>query len=148
MRAFPHRYVISAAAEPDDEVALEGQRLPRLGSLPPAEFDGPGDRWSPETLLVAAVADCFVLTFRGIAKAGRLPWLSITCEAAGTLDRVDHVTRFTKIDLQVSLDVPDAVSEEQARRIVARAEQTCLIRNSLNASCDVSVQIHVVQNTI
>jgi len=147
MRAFPHRYVISAAAEPDGEVALQGQRLPRLGSLPPAEFDGPGDRWSPGTLAVAAVADCFVLTFRGIAKAARLPWLSLNCEATGTLDRVEHVTRFTRFDLQASVDVPDGVSDEQVRRVVARAEETCLIANSFNAPCHVDAQVHVVQNT-
>lgn len=147
MQAFPHHYVVSAIAEPDGEVALHGENLPRLASLPPEEFDGPGGRWSPETLAVAAVADCFVLTFRGIAKAARLPWLSLNCEAAGTLDRVDHVTRFTKFDLQASVDVPDGVSDEQVRRVVARAEQTCLIANSLNAPCHVDAQIHVVQNT-
>ena len=106
MRAFPHRYMISAIAGPDGEVALTGQRLPRLGSLPPVEFDGPGDRWSPETLVAAAVADCFVLTFRGIAKAARLPWLPMTCEATGTVDRGEHVTRFTRFDLQVHSTSP------------------------------------------
>jgi hypothetical protein len=30
--------------------------------------------------------------------------------------------------------------------VVARAEQTCLIANSLNASCHVDAQMHVVQN--
>lgn len=145
MRAFPHCYVISAVAEPDGEVALIGQGLPRLGSLPPAEFDGPGDRWSPETLIVATVADCFVLTLRGIAKAARLPWLSMTCEATGTLDRVEHVTRFTRFELHASIDVPDGVSEEQVRRLVIRAEQTCLIANSLSGPCHVDVQIRVVQ---
>ncbi len=57
MRALPHRYVISAAAAPNGEVALTGQSLPPLRSRPPAEFGGPGDRWSPETLVVAAVAE-------------------------------------------------------------------------------------------
>ena len=86
-----------------------------------------------------------MLTFQGIAKVATVPWLSMTCEATGTLDRVDQVTRFTRFDLQVSLDVPDGVSEEQARRVVARAEQTCLIANSLKGPCHVEVQIHVVQ---
>ena len=146
MRAFPHRYVISATAVPDGDVALGGPGLPRLASLPPAEFDGPGDRWSPETLVVAAVADCFVLTFRGIAKVSRLRWLSMTCEATGTLDRVDHVARFTGFALQVSLDIPEGVNEELTRRLVLRTEQTCLIANSLNAACQVDLQIRVVQH--
>jgi organic hydroperoxide reductase OsmC/OhrA len=72
----------------------------------------------------------------------------MTCEATGTLDRGEHVTRFTRFDLQVSLDVPDGVSDEQARRLVVRAEQSCLIGNSLNAPCYVNVLIRVVQNAI
>ena len=81
MRAFPHQYKITAVARPVGDVAIAGERLPNLLSAPPAEFDGPGDRWSPETLQAAAVADCFVLTFRAIAKLSKLPWLSLACEA-------------------------------------------------------------------
>jgi uncharacterized OsmC-like protein len=70
----------------------------------------------------------------------------MTCETTGTLDRVDHVTRFTGFALQVSLAIPDGISEELARRLLLRAEQTCLIANSLNAPCQVDVHIRVVQH--
>ena len=45
---------------------LEGVRV--IESAPPKEFDGPGDQWSPEQLLTAAVADCFVLNFRTMTR--------------------------------------------------------------------------------
>ena len=124
MQPFPHVDGMSATATPDGEVALTAPHLPRFGSLPPAEFDGPGDRWSPETLVVAALADCFVLTFLGIAKAARLPWLSLTCGATGTLDRVANVTRFTRFDLQVSVDVSDGVSDDQGLSAAAPHPRT------------------------
>jgi hypothetical protein len=44
--------------------------------------------------MVAAVADCFVLTFRGIAGVSRLPWASVECSVTGTVDRVERVTQF------------------------------------------------------
>ena len=72
MHPFPHHYSVAAKADTQGDVALEGERLPPIASAPPTEFGGPGDRWSPETLFVAAVADCFVLTFRGIARV--VPW--------------------------------------------------------------------------
>ena len=72
MQAFPHQYAVAESATPADDVALDSAALPSIRSAPPEEFGGPGDRWSPETLLVAAVADCFVLTFRGIAGFSRL----------------------------------------------------------------------------
>ncbi len=145
MREFPHHYVISAAASPEGDVAIEGAKLPRLLSAPPAEFDGPGDRWSPETFMVAAVADCFILTFRAVASFSKLSWTSLTCEATGTLDRVDRVNQFTAFTIHASLAVPDGISEEQARRLLTRAEQTCLITNSLKATCQFEADIRVVQ---
>ena len=71
MQQFPHHYSVVAKADTQGDVALEGERLLPIPSAPPTEFGGPGDRWSPETLLVATVADCFVLTFRGIAGVSR-----------------------------------------------------------------------------
>jgi organic hydroperoxide reductase OsmC/OhrA len=59
MTDFPHYYRASSAAVPDGDVILKSDGLPTLTSAPPKEFDGPGNRWSPETLLVAAVGDCF-----------------------------------------------------------------------------------------
>ena len=61
MQPFPHHYSVVAKADMQGDITLEGERLPPIQSAPPTEFGGPGDRWSPETLFVAAVADCFVL---------------------------------------------------------------------------------------
>jgi hypothetical protein len=38
----------------------------------PAEFGGPGDQWSPESLLAGAIASCFALTFRFVARAQKV----------------------------------------------------------------------------
>jgi len=65
---------------------------------------GPGDRWSPETLLVGALADCFILTFRAVANASSLPWIRLRCEAEGVLDRVERMTRFTAVTLVPQLE--------------------------------------------
>ncbi len=141
MQDFPHRYSAEALANAEGEINLESARLPALASAAPAEFGGPGDRWSPETLLVAAVADCFVLTFRAIARASKLPWISIRCEVEGTLDQVERVTQFTAFQVRVSLRVAPDTDEERAQRILARAEQSRLITNSLKAESHLSVTI-------
>ena len=133
MQPFPHHYEVTAAATVTGDVMLGGMKLPPLSSAAPAEFGGAGDRWSPETLLVAAVADCFVLTFRARAMMAKLPWTSLACDVVGTLDRVDNVTRFTEFHLRARLQVPDGTTEAQAQRVIEKAEQTCLVANSLNA---------------
>ena len=131
MQAFPHHYAVNAAAAAEGDVTLESPGLSMLPSAPPTEFGGPGNRWSPETLLVAAVVDCFVLTFRGIALISRLPWASLRCEATGTVDRVDRVTQFTHFEIRAHLNVPAGANVEQAKRLLIRAEETCLVTNSL-----------------
>jgi organic hydroperoxide reductase OsmC/OhrA len=131
MQAFPHHYSVVASMATQGDVLLAGERLPAIPSAPPTEFGGPGDRWSPETLFVAAVADCFVLTFRGIAGVSRFPWLALECSVTGTVDRVDRVTQFTALEVRARLRVPAGANQDQARRLLVKAEETCLVTNSL-----------------
>ena len=134
MQAFPHHYTVTATARPEGDLEVRSARLPMLSTAAPVEFDGPGDRWSPETLLVASVADCFTLTFRGVARASRVAWTSIECDVRGTLERVDGVTKFTAFAIRAHVVVPDDVHEIAVRRALEKAERTCLITNSLTAS--------------
>jgi organic hydroperoxide reductase OsmC/OhrA len=131
MQPFPHHYSVAARAAAQGDVTLTGDGLAPISSAPPTEFGGPGDRWSPETLMVAAVADCFVLTFRGIAGVSRFPWVALDCDVTGTVERVERVTQFTAIEVRARLRVPSGANEDQARRLLTKAEETCLVTNSL-----------------
>jgi organic hydroperoxide reductase OsmC/OhrA len=143
MDPLPHLYQVAAVGTPDGDVLVESPDLPVLHSASPAEFGGPGDRWSPETFLVAAVADCFVLTFRAIAAASRLPWVALHCQADGALDRVDHVTRFTRIVIRAQLEIPPSVDADRASHLLEKAERTCLVTNSLNAQIELHTDVTV-----
>jgi organic hydroperoxide reductase OsmC/OhrA len=131
MQDLPHVYTAGASAAPEGEVTLASQGLASIASAAPVEFGGPGGRWSPETLLVAAVADCFTLSFRAVATASKLAWTALDVQATGTLDRVERVTRFTRIDVRATLRVPAGTDAARAQRLLERAEQICLISNSL-----------------
>ena len=133
MHELPHRYAVQATARTDGEVRLSAAGLPPLASAAPREFEGPGDRWSPETLLVAAVADCFVLSFRAVARASKLDWASLDCDAEGVLDRAEGKLRFTALNLRARLVVPRGSDAERARRLIEKAERSCLVSSSLLA---------------
>jgi organic hydroperoxide reductase OsmC/OhrA len=143
MQQFPHRYSVVASGGAEGEVRLESARLSTLTTAPPGEFGGPGDRWSPETLCVSAVADCFVLTFRALARASKLPWVQLRCEVEGTLDRVERVTQFTSFVVRATLEVPPGAGEEPALRLLERTDQSCLITNSLEASSRLEAKVAV-----
>jgi organic hydroperoxide reductase OsmC/OhrA len=148
MQELPHHYRVAVAGGAEGDVELSTNGLPSLRSASPAEFDGPGDRWSPETLLVGAVGDCFVLTFRAVARASRLPWTSIHCDVTGTLDRIDRATQFTHVNIDVRLAVPAGTSADQARRALEKAERGCLISNSLKAAIHLTTTVDVTAETL
>jgi peroxiredoxin-like protein len=141
MQSLPHHYVVSAAAQPAENVELSSPGLESLESAAPTEFGGPGDRWSPETLLVAAVADCFILTFKAIARASKLEWTALRCDAIGVLDRIDSVTQFSALELQVVLDVPADTNEEKAAKLLEKAEHACLITNSMKCETQLTTTV-------
>ncbi len=143
MQDLPHHYVVSASTTTDHSVKLSSQGLDDLSTAGPAEFGGPGDLWSPETLLVGAVADCFVLSFRAIARAARLDWNSLDCEAVGTLDKVERVTQFTQFDVKAELTVPAGTNEEKAHRLLEKAEKHCLVTNSMKASSELDATVRI-----
>lgn len=144
MQDFPHHYHVTAAASGDENVALTSPGLVSLESAAPAEFGGPGDQWSPETLLAAAVADCFILSFRAIARASRFEWLSLECKVDAVLDKVEKVTQFTEIHEKVVLEVPAGTDERKAMRLLERAEHVCLVTNSMTATTHLDATVKFV----
>jgi organic hydroperoxide reductase OsmC/OhrA len=134
MQAFPHHYTVAANGSGTGDVELKADGLPTLPSASPIPFDGPGDRWSPETLLVAAVGDCLILTFRAVARASSLAWTSLECDVTGTLDRIERTTRFVGFDVRARLHVPSGTDPDRARQVLEKAERSCLISNSLSGA--------------
>lgn len=131
---YPHTYEATASAEPKGSVTVASPRLEPLRTAPPAGFGGPGTLWSPETLLVASIANCFVLTLRALTRAGGLPWLGVECRVEGILERVEGVTQFSRFVTYATLSVPNGTDEAAARRLLERAEHGCLIGNSLRGA--------------
>jgi organic hydroperoxide reductase OsmC/OhrA len=134
MQAFPHHYTVATNGSGTGDVALKADGLPTLRSASPIPFDGPGDRWSPETLLVAAVGDCLILTFRAVARASGFAWTSLECDVTGTLDRIERSTRFVAFEILARLRVPPGTDPDRARQVLEKAERSCLISNSLNGA--------------
>jgi peroxiredoxin-like protein len=131
MKALPHRYATRIAGGPEGHATLSSEGVPDLLTAPPLEFDGPGDAWSPEQLLLAAVEACFVLTFRAVAQASRLEFASIAVEAEGIVDRVGGVTRFTEIVLRPRVALPAGTDWVRVQRALEKAERACLVSASL-----------------
>lgn len=146
MQKFPHIYQAEAVASPEGPVEIMSDGLPTIATASPPEFDGPGGFWSPETFLVASVADCFILTFRAVARASQLDWIDLDCEAEGKLEKDVKLTRFTAFHIRAKLRIPDTMRVEKARLLLEKAEVNCLITNSMNARVHMDTKVEVVKS--
>lgn len=132
MKPLPHHYHVRLTGSPAVYATASAEGLPDLRSAPPLDFDGPGDAWSPEHLLLAAVETCFLFTLQAVARASNLPFTSLQLSAEGTVDRKDGSMRFTEIVLRPRLTVPPGVDPDRARRVMEKSEKTCLVSTSLS----------------
>jgi len=141
MHPFPHHYSVHTQVRPDGDVSLASEGVRVIESAPPKEFDGPGNQWSPEQLLTAAVTDCFVLSFRAIASASKFAWVSLEASTRGTLDRADGKMRFTRFDTHAKLHVHTGADVERAKKLLEKAEAGCLVANSLTSERHLTVEV-------
>lgn len=92
----------------------------------------PGQAWTPEHLLLAAVARCTLKSLahyaRGISVAG-------SAEASGLVTRRDEDGLFGLVALEVSFDVEldPLPAPAELPPLLARAERGCFVGNSLRA---------------
>ena len=131
MKPLPHYYDAHLSGGPAGYAQVFAPGVPELSIAAPTEFDGPGDAWSPEHLLLAAVETCFLLTLRTVARLSKIEFVRAEVNASGTVDRRDRVTRFTDIVLRARVIVPARTDREKALEVIEKAEKNCLISSSL-----------------
>jgi organic hydroperoxide reductase OsmC/OhrA len=145
MRPLPHEYDVALIGAPAGYATVSSTGLPDLTIAPPTAYDGPGDAWSPEHLLLAAVASCFLFTFRATAKASKTEFLAVDAETFGTVAKADGAIRFTDIVIRARVTAAAGADMEAARRVVDKAAARCLVSSSLKTP--VRVEATVVSAT-
>ena len=141
MQTLPHHYHVQAKAQADTNLQVHVANLTDLTVAPPSQFGGPGDLWSPEDLLMASVVSCFILSFRAIARASNLSWESLECNAQGELNKLAGKTQFTKINIKAKLVIAAGENFEKAERLLNKAEESCLVTNSLNTESHLECEV-------
>lgn len=97
----------------------------------PAEFEGPGGGFSPEDLYVMALQNCFVATFKVFAEKSRLAYGNLRIETELALDR-DGSGKPWMARCIFKVYLEECVQVENAKRILTRTSENCMILNSVN----------------
>ncbi|CUU38106.1 MAG: OsmC family protein [Fimbriimonadales bacterium] len=103
----------------------------------PTDFGGPGGCPSPEEMLLAALASCYVITIAYMAELKKLPLQKQTIQVQGVVERDPQTRRlrFTRFEINLHFTVaPDATDAqiESILKLAKDAKTFCLVSNSLS----------------
>ena len=107
----------------------------------PPEFGGEPGVWTPEHFLVAAVASCFIGSFRAVAASSKLDFQGIEVSVDGALEKEPGGFRFTTITLHPTVIVFNESDSERALRLIEKAERICLVTRSLASKIELQPKV-------
>jgi len=119
----------------DHDVVIPG--LPVLKGSADSTFHGDKERYNPEQLLLAALAQCHMLSYLHVAVKHGVVVTDYRDEASGLLllNR-DGSGQFEKVTLRPRVTVADAGQAELAGRLHHEANRVCFIARSVNFPVD------------
>ena len=112
-------------------------------ATPPEFPKGIEGIWSPEHLFVAAVSGCLMTTFLAIAENSTLEFVSFSCKAKGTLEKIDGKLLMSEILLEPKVVIHNEQFRDKAVRILKKAEDACLIAHSVKSKITMEIIIDV-----
>lgn len=114
----------------------------------PTEFGGLEGRWTPEELLLAAVAGCYTTTLRAIAAAAQFPFTDLQVEANGTVRKADSGYTFTQIVIRPNLKIESEQERGRALDLLKRAEQLCLVSRAIGTTLKFEPQLELTNPVV
>ena len=109
----------------------------------PPNFYGIEGRWTPEDLLLSAIASCFVTTFFALASYASFKYTDFEVEAEGAFSKVDSGYKFREIVLRPRLQVEREEDEVAALKLFENAKLLCLISRAILTPIRVEVRVTV-----
>jgi organic hydroperoxide reductase OsmC/OhrA len=111
-----------------------------LRVVTPPEFRGGIEgEWSPEDLLVAATASCFILTLTAIAERHEVMFEDVRVSGTGHISRRDDGRYgFVAIELDAEIFAP-AGAQRTVKLVAEEAEQKCIVSMALDIPVHVAV---------
>jgi organic hydroperoxide reductase OsmC/OhrA len=89
-------------------------------------------RWTPEQLLLAALAACFTTTFETLADAARFPYVDLEVEVEGRARKNKLDGSFSEIVLRPRVTVQSEKEIDEGMGLLRQANSICLIGRAIS----------------
>jgi peroxiredoxin-like protein len=109
----------------------------------PPEFGGLEGRWTPESLLLCAIAGCFTTTFRAIAEYSKFKYADLEVQVEGAIKKVESGYAFTEIVIRPHLSISGENEEARGKRLLEKAQDLCLVARALSVPQRFEAQVRV-----
>jgi organic hydroperoxide reductase OsmC/OhrA len=97
----------------------------------PPQFGGLEGRWTPEDLLLSAVASCFTTTFQAIAGYSRFEYTDLEVSVEGTVAKTSSGYGFTAVVIRPKLTIADEEGQTRGLELLKKTKSLCLVSRAL-----------------
>src|SRR5208282_3768534 len=98
----------------------------------PAAFGGMEGRWTPEDLLLCAIASCFTTTFRAVAENSKFEYTDLQVEVESAIGKAETGYNFGEVLIRANLTIPQEEERARALKLLHKAEALCLVARALS----------------
>ncbi len=95
-------------------------------------FGGLEGRWTPEDLLLCAVASCYTTTFRTLAEYSKFEYTDLQVEAESVISKGATGYSFGEVSIHANLTISQEEERERAIKLLHKAKELCLVSRALS----------------
>jgi organic hydroperoxide reductase OsmC/OhrA len=114
----------------------------------PPQFGGVEGRWTPEDLLLTALASCFTTTFHAIAGYSKFEYTDLAVEAEGIMSKTDTGYGFNDIVIRSNLTIASEENRQRAVSLLHKAKSLCLVSRALATPQKFEIQVEIGRHSL
>lgn len=88
-------------------------------------------RWTPEDLLLSAIASCYTITFRTLAEHSKFEYIDLQVEVEGAISKTETGYAFGEVLVRANLMIPQEEEQARAIKLLNKAKGLCLVSRAL-----------------
>lgn len=140
-----HHYRIGAAWKSGRAGIAKCESVPNaLHFSAPPHFGGIAGKWTPEDLLLTALASCYTSTFRALADYSKFKYADLEVEVLGNVQQIHQGYVFSEMFIRPALSIFHDKDHERARRLLEKTQELCLVRRALAVKHSLEPRIDVI----
>jgi peroxiredoxin-like protein len=144
-----HRYRVSAWWSSGKSGIAKSESAPNaIHFTAPPEFGGLEGRWTPEDLLLGALASCYTTTFRALADYSKLEYSDLSVEVGGTVVKTESGYAFREIVIRPTLSISAEQERSRALRLMQKTKAVCLVSRALSVGQIFDSQLHIAESRV